>query len=295
MIDWRDADGRPERSVTARAAMRWGGAALLVVAAYGAGAWAALKWQPIEAMPNQPPPAVMIELAPLAVAPPTPQQEVAPGPQMTESQPEPTPEVPTPVEDAPREPTPPEPQQVTQDDKPDPQPSASPEVKPPELPKKDNAEAILPPPPKQQAESKPPPRTNEAERKKPVDPSKPRQRQTTAPTAQARMADSAAAPASGASFSSSVSPASWRGELMAHLNRYKRLPPGATGSGTASVAFTISRSGQVLAARLIGSSGDHVLDQEAVALPRRASPVPAPPPNVGGASVTLTVPVHFGS
>ncbi|WP_441235450.1 TonB family protein [Bradyrhizobium sp. 930_D9_N1_4] len=294
MIDWGDVDGRPERSVTARTAMRWGCAALFVVAAHGAGAWAALKWQPIEAMPSQPPPAVMIERAPLAVAPPTPQQEVAPGPEMTESQPEPTPEAPTPVEDAPRDPTPPDPQQMAQADKPE-QPSASPEVTPPDLPKKDKAEAVLSPPPKQQEDKKPPPKASEAERKKPVDPNKPRQRQTTAPTAQARMADSAAAPSSGASFSSSVSPATWRGELMAHLNRYKRLPPGAAGSGTASVAFTISRTGQVLSARLIGSSGDPVLDQEATALPRRASPVPAPPPNVGGASVTLTVPIHFGS
>lgn len=294
MIDWRDSDGRPERSISAAAVIRWGGAALLVLAAHGAGAWAALHWQPIEAMPSQPPPAVMIELAPLAVAPPTPQQELAPGPQMTESQPEPTPDRPTPVEDAPPDPTPPDPQQVVQEDRPDPQRSPSPEIEPLDLPKKHTAEAVVAPPPKQPAEKRPPPRANEAERKKPVDRDKPRQRQTTAPTAQARTADSTAAPSSGAAFSPSVSPATWRGELMAHLNRHKRRPAGA-GAGTASVAFTISRSGQVLSARLIGSSGDPVLDQEAAALPRRASPVPAPPPGVGGASITLTVPIHFGS
>lgn len=81
---------------------------------------------------------------------------------------------------------------------------------------------------------------------------------------------------------------------MSHLNRYKRYPAGATGTGTASVAFTISRSGQVLSARLIGSSGDAALDTEAVSLARRASPVPAPPPNLGGATITLTVPIRFG-
>ena len=43
---------------------------------------------------------------------------------------------------------------------------------------------------------------------------------------------------------------------MAHLNRYKRYPAGASTRGTASVAFTIARSGQVLSARLIGSSGN---------------------------------------
>jgi TonB family protein len=63
--------------------------------------------------------------------------------------------------------------------------------------------------------------------------------------------------------------------LLAHLNRYKRYPSGAASTGTASVAFTIARSGQVLSARLIGSSGNPALDAEAVSLPRRASPVPA--------------------
>jgi protein TonB len=81
---------------------------------------------------------------------------------------------------------------------------------------------------------------------------------------------------------------------MAHLNRYKRYPSGAASTGTASVAFTIARSGQVLSARLIGSSGNPALDAEAVSLPRRASPVPAPPPDFGGGVLTLTVPIHFG-
>jgi protein TonB len=81
---------------------------------------------------------------------------------------------------------------------------------------------------------------------------------------------------------------------MAHLNRYKRFPSGAAGVGTASVAFTISRSGQVLSARLVRSSGGGALDEEAVSLPRRASPVPAPPPDVGGgSSITLAVPIRF--
>jgi protein TonB len=74
---------------------------------------------------------------------------------------------------------------------------------------------------------------------------------------------------------------------MPHLNRYKRYPSGAAGTGTASVAFTIARSGQVLSARLIGSSGNPALDAEAVSLPRHASPVPAPPPDFGGGVLAL--------
>lgn len=280
MIDWRDPDGKPRRGVTWLSAMRWGMATALVVVAHGAGAWAALNWHPIDTMPSDPPPAVMIELAPLAVAPPTPPQDVAPGPQMTEAQPETTPDAPTPIEDVKPDPTPPTPQ---------------PEEKIPELPKKESTEAVVaPPPPKPKPAKKPPTKKHERDHKKPIDPDKPKRRQTTAPIAQSHLADTAAAPSAGSSFSSSVSPATWKGELMAHLNRYKRYPSGATGSGTASVAFTISRSGQVLSSRLIRSSGDPALDAEAASLPRRASPVPAPPPNIGGGIVTLTVPIHFG-
>jgi protein TonB len=94
-------------------------------------------------------------------------------------------------------------------------------------------------------------------------------------------------------MASSMSPASWRGALMAHLNRYKRFPSGAAGIGVATIVFTIDRSGRVLAARLVRSSGDAALDTEAVSLPQRASPVPAPPPNIGGGSITLAVPIRF--
>jgi protein TonB len=81
---------------------------------------------------------------------------------------------------------------------------------------------------------------------------------------------------------------------MAQLNRYKRYPSGSTSGGTATVAFNINRSGQVTSARLARSSGDSALDQEAVSLPRRASPLPKPPDGVGAGSIALTVPIHFG-
>jgi protein TonB len=89
-----------------------------------------------------------------------------------------------------------------------------------------------------------------------------------------------------------VSIASWRGTLVAHLNRFKRFPPGGS-TGVATVAFTIDRAGRVVGASLAGSSGDAALDAEAVSMVRRASPVPAPPAGVGGGSISLTVPVRF--
>jgi periplasmic protein TonB len=193
-----------------------------------------------------------------------------------------------------------EPQQNAEELKPDVPPQPQPqEIKVPDLPKEDNAEATLAPPPppspKPKAHKEPPPKAHAAERKKPIDPEKPKHRETTAPPSSiAARSNTAAAPSAGSGASPSVSPATWKSELVAHLNRYKRYPSGAASTGTASVAFTIARSGKVLSARLIGSSGNPALDAEAISLPRRASPVPAPPPDFGGAILTLTVPIHFG-
>jgi periplasmic protein TonB len=306
-------DRRPEQRQAALVVLRWGTAAIVVVAVHFTAAWAALNWRKAEATRDAPPQAIMIDLAPLAVAPPASPQEVAPGPQMTEAQPVPTPDTPTPVDETPDlapptpvatpeppkpDPTPPDPQQTAQELKPDiPAPPQPQDIKVPDLPKEDNAQATLapPPPPKPKAHNEPPPKAHEAERKKPIDPDKPKHRQTTAPPSSiAARSNTAAAPSAGSGASPSVSPATWKSELMAHLNRYKRYPSGAASTGTASVAFTIARSGQVLSAHLIGSSGNPALDAEAVSLPRRASPVPAPPPDFGGGVLTLTVPIHFG-
>jgi protein TonB len=299
-------DRRPVRRQAALAALRWGTAAIVVAAVHFTAAWGALNWRKAEATADAPSPAVMIDLAPLAVAPPAPPQEVAPGPQTTEAQPVPTPDTPTPVDDTP-DPTPPTPvatpeppelQQTAQEIKPDiPPPPQPQDIKVPDLPKEDNSEATLAPPPspKPKAHKEPPPKAREAERKKPIDPDKPKHRETTAPPSSiAARSNTAAAPSAGSGASPAVSPATWKSELMAHLNRYKRYPSGAASTGTASVAFTIARSGQVLSARLIGSSGNPALDAEAVSLPLRASPVPPPPSEFGGSVLTLTVPIHFG-
>ncbi|TXI12461.1 MAG: TonB family protein [Rhizobium sp.] len=295
--------------------LRWGLAAAVVLAVHGVGAWVALEWHPADAMPNGPPPAVMIDLAPVAVAPEAPPQDVAPGPQMVEAQPveipdtvdpiepdtEPTPSPPTETQEAIEPDTTPV-QPMEQADEVNPEPVAplpEPEVKVPALPEKDNAEAVLAQMPtpahKPQAKQKSPPKKHHVERKKPDNLDKAKQLFTSAPpTAQANRADTAAAPQSGVSDAPSMSQATWKGLVSARLNRYRRYPPGASGHGTAFVTFTMDRSGRVLTARLIGSSGDPTLDAEAVSLPKRASPLPAPPPGMaGGNSIPPTVPVRF--
>jgi len=265
-------------------------AALVVASAHGAAGWVIANWQRAEAAVGAPPAAVMIELAPLAVAPEAPPQEVAPGPEMVEAQPEPEPPPPEPVIEKPDpvEPPPPEPEPVK---------LPEPEIKIPELPALPDAAAVLAPPLKEEPRPKPPevkpkPKPRVAERPKPVRPDKPKAEQATAPVAQDQVAPRAAAPNSGASSASPAAQASWRGSLIAHLNRFKRFPNGAS-PGTVQVAFSIDRGGRVLSARLVRGSGDTALDEEAVAMIRRASPVPAPPDGIGGSAVALAVPVRF--
>ena len=285
------------------AVLRWTLAVAVVAGVHGTAGWMMATWQRAEAAMGSPPAAVMIELAPLAVAPEAPPQDIAPGPEMVEAQPEPQPEpvVETPPEP---EPPPPEPQPVVEPppvEPPvvEPQPVAQPEpqIKIPELPKLPDAAGVLAPPPPpptprpKVVERKPPPK-RVVERRKPVNPDKPQAERTSAPTAQAQVAPTAAAPAPGASAASAASRASWRGTLLAHLNRYKRFPGGAS-PGTVQVSFSIDRAGRVLSARLVGGSGDLALDEEAVAMIRRASPVPAPPEGLGGSTIALAVPVKF--
>ena len=80
--------------------------------------------------------------------------------------------------------------------------------------------------------------------------------------------------------------ASWRSQVIAHLARFKRYPAAAEEreiTGRSGLSFTLSKSGQVLGVSLAGSSGHGMLDQEALAMVRRAAPFPAAP---SGAPVT---------
>ena len=90
-------------------------------------------------------------------------------------------------------------------------------------------------------------------------------------------------------------PASWQARLVAHLERHRRYPQAARASGRQGVVhlrFTIDRSGTVLGQQIARSSGAADLDAAAIAMVRRASPVPSLPDDAP-ATVSLTVPVRF--
>lgn len=149
------------------------------------------------------------------------------------------------------------------------------------------------PPRKQEVKQEKP---KEKPRKKP-EPVKARQ----APSAEKRKAQvqapveapRAAAQQSSSGAAASVSPARWQARVASHLERRKRYPAAAKRQGqqgTAQVRFTIDGSGHVQSVALVRSSGVAALDEEVVALVRRASPVPAPPP---GVNRTIIVPIRF--
>jgi protein TonB len=249
----------------------WSIALLAAVAGHAAVAAIALNWTSADSAPPAAPPVVMISLAPVT-APQVPEQQVAPGPQAADSMPE--------------------------EEQKQPEKVVESELDIPKLPEKEEAVAMLPPPmPEPRPETKPvvrevPPEVKKEERKK-TEP-KVASRAAAPTTFEAPRAAQANAPAAGAARVSVSALASWKSDLMAQLNRHKRYPSGSSSSGTATVAFNINRSGVVTSARLARSSGDSALDQEAVALPHRASPLPKPPDGVASSSIALTVPIRFG-
>ncbi|WP_332619475.1 energy transducer TonB family protein [Brevundimonas sp.] len=91
-------------------------------------------------------------------------------------------------------------------------------------------------------------------------------------------------------------PHTWESRVLAHLEQRKRYPAEARArrrQGVAFVTFTMDRQGRVLAAALERTSGHASLDREALSLVRRAQPLPAPPADMAGDNITLTVPVEF--
>lgn len=271
-----------------REASVWLVCGALVLAVHGGALGYMLTDPPILAAEE--PAAIMIELAEMPVAPAAEPVELPPGPQMVEAPEEVQEEVP------------PDPQAEEVEDTPPPEPPPVEEPVPEvtESPA-ETIEVPLPPPPPEVAEIPPPEKKPEPPKERPKPKPKEREksdkppspRTSAAPALDAQNSDRIAAPTSGASSSNSRAPANWRSRLMAHLNRHKRYPTGESASGRARVAFSINRAGQVLSVRLAGSSGNASFDEEAVAMVRRASPVPAPPPEVAGGTISFTVPVLF--
>lgn len=246
-------------------ALRWGLSFLAVMAVSAGAVWWIMRLPPpVMAVPEPPPAAIAIDMAPEPVSTPTPPTDLPPGPQQTQSIPDPAPV---------------EPPKITAPPSPAPNP-------PVPVPKPEKPRKIV-------KKSKPVPML-----KKPIpDRTPPAEATTAPPSSEAPPAPTQAAPAPGSSSAhASHDPVTWQGALLAQLEKFKRYPSDAMAGhqeGVPTVTFSMDRKGHVLSVTLASSSGHALLDQEAVALPKRAQPLPIPPDSVAGDPITLTVPVEF--
>jgi len=237
-------------------AVRWGACFALALGIHVGGAAALLAHWSADADLVANAPVIMIELAPLPVAPETKQTELPPGPEQSEAQPEPEPEPPKPVEKT---------------------------VELPPEPQAEPMQALLPPPKPIEK-----PVEKKQEQKHASLPS--------APSTAENKAERAAAPAPGAASHRPNAVPSWKSALVSRLERAKRYPPQAQARGergVAQLAFSIDRRGGVHNARIVRSSGSRLLDEATLELLKRAAPLPAPPPELAGAQIAIQVPIRY--
>lgn len=89
---------------------------------------------------------------------------------------------------------------------------------------------------------------------------------------------------------------SWQGLIRGYLERKKRYPSNARRrhqEGIVSVSFSVDRQGNVTQMDLVKSSNHKSLDEEILALLKRASPLPAPPVDVEGDIFRFELPFAF--
>lgn len=212
---------------------------------------------------------VMMELAPVPVAPTD------------------TPVETPPTEDSQAAIDPPVPEDKPEDkpvEEPQPEPDPPPVPDPPQVEPPPQAPSVVEMP---QPKPKPRPKREEKKRTK---------ASTHSPVSAPHVAAREAAPERGEVRNNAASAASWRSRLVAHLQRYKNYPSDARArgeQGTAVLSFSMNRSGRVTSAHIGRGSGSAQLDAATLAMIRSAQPLPAPPPDVAGNSFQFSVPIRY--
>jgi protein TonB len=248
---------------------RWVGAGLLVLALHVGGATAALWQWPEPEADDEPEGAMLLELAPMAVAPPEEPEPLPIGPKSDES-------VATPPVEEVKE--------------------VKPEEELPEL-----EEAPLVKEPEVALEKVKPVEEEEPEEEK--KPQEEVQAQTVAsqaaappPIEAAAVGPKATAPHQGASRKPNQAEISWQKALHLHISRHKRYPTEARDrrvQGVVTVSFSIDGKGHVSNVRILKGSGSSLLDDEAIEILQRADPLPAPPEQSVETARNLSLPIQF--
>ena len=247
---------------------RWLISGAIIVLAHGGIAAGMVNWRD-EIEPAEPAAAVVIEFAPMPVAPAMPQTNIAPGPEQVMSDASPN----KPVES------------LEEKQKVEKVASKPVEEPPPEVKPAPNPEVAVEPPREVQHESP---------RQAPHLPAP----TTSAPQAiPERTAALPAAPTRGRiTPQNSSALATWRSQIVAVIERNKHYPETSARrgeQGVTQVFFSLDRQGRVIDSRVVRSSGASALDEEALALLRRAQPFPPVPPEILGDRVNLILPLRF--
>ncbi|MDR1872347.1 MAG: energy transducer TonB [Deltaproteobacteria bacterium] len=183
---------------------------------------------------------------------------------------------------------------------PPPEPEPVPE---PEVPEEEVkvVETVAP-----EAEEAPPPPPPPVDKPKPKAKPKPKPKANPAPASGATGEGTATAPGpggpgpggtpGGTGRGTSNAAAAYRNQIRARLERNKKYPPASQSrreTGVVQVSFIVLKNGAVTSPRLEQSSGHKRLDDEAMALLSRVSPLPPIPPEVGLDTMPLKVPLRF--
>jgi protein TonB len=266
---------------------RWALAGAVVALVHGGIAAAMVAWrEPVDL--SEPAAAIVIHFAPVAVAPAAPETALPPGPEQVAS--DAAPSVPGEISEEKIE------RKLEQRVEARLEPEDVARTRPVEEPPPQ-----VPPAPDPEVAVEPAPRPQEVrqERQQPQQEILP-----TAPTAPQGLpvetAPVAAAPEQGQYRPSNAKAVqTWQRQVLALLERNKRYPPGAQSrrqQGVVQLSFSLDRQGRVVESRVVRSSGVAALDEEAVALVRRAQPFPAwPAGQFPGERIGLTVPIGFYS
>jgi protein TonB len=250
---------------------RWAGAAFIICGLHvGGGALALMHW--VEEEADDVAGALTVEMAPLPALVPVDTPDLAHGP-VTEEATQ-TPEASEKVED-----------QVVEDIPPVP-PSPAPE---PEI-----ALPMSHPEKKEEPGKQEEPKEAAPEKESPAEASE-RQIAMAPPRVEAQPAP-ASAPSQGQSATTARAHATWQKTVSNHLKRFKRYPEAAHRRGVQGVAvvrFTLDRSGHVITSEIVKSSGSSELDQEGLAMLKRASPLPVPPNEIPDAFLEVYTNIDF--
>jgi periplasmic protein TonB len=250
--------------------VRWATAAVFVVTAHvGCTALALMHWQEDDAEDSAAS-AVVVAMAPAATATPVDSPDVAHGPLTVEAMPTPQASKET--------------KQEVEKEMPTVEPSPAPDP-----------EVVLPTPhpvtDKKPDEEKP---QEDKPQQQSADQAAAAPLTMAPPRVEAKEVPVVATPSPGSAAAAARAQARWEKALVSHLNRFKRYPDVArarSSQGDVAVQFTIDGMGRLVASRVVRSSGSSVLDEEALAVLQRASPLPAPPAQI--TTFDLTLPIQF--